>query len=268
MNSVSYLRPKTELEVSKLLTHHPEACILAGGQSLLPAWRLGFNSPSHFIDLQDLSELQTINLDKNELWIGAMATHANIANSHTIQSFCPMLNDLADGIADQQIRNVGTIGGSLANHDPSACWPAAVLALDASVITNQREIKSDLFFQGIFSTALLPSEWITGIRFPKPLFAKYLKWEQPASRFALVGAAIALLPNQSVRVALTGLGFGVVRWTEAENALQKNFHATSISELSLDVSQVQSDIHATATYRAHLAKVLCHRMLSNYQGVN
>jgi carbon-monoxide dehydrogenase medium subunit len=266
MNAVAYLRPQSIAEVSECLTSLPEAQLLAGGQSLLAAWRLGLCMPTHFIDLQDVPDLNDIRPDDDALWVGAMCTHAQIAHSPLIVSQFPMLGALARGIADAQIRNVGTIGGALANNDPAACWPAGVLAVNADIVTNRRVISADDFFQSLFSTALQDGEWILGVRFPRMAWARYLKFEQAASRFALVGVAVSRSMKGQVRVAITGLGQGVTRWAAAESALSAQWHVRTLNNLDFDAAAAQTDIHASAMYRAHLVSVLCRRAVAAETG--
>lgn len=262
----AYHRPSQMSEATALLSAHEGAQALAGGQSLLAAMKLGLNHPTHLIDLQDIAELHGIQLQAEGLWIGAMVTHAQVASSATVRAFNPMLCLLAGGIADPQVRHVGTLGGSLANNDPAACWPAGVLALNATVHTTQQRIAADAFFTGLFSTALAPNELITGVLFARVSEARYVKFEQPASRFALTGVAVARFPNHQVRVAITGLGHGVMRWPAAEQALQTQWRVHALDGMALDASSAQSDLHASANYRAHLAAVLCRRAVSEMTG--
>jgi carbon-monoxide dehydrogenase medium subunit len=260
--SHTYLRPQQLSEAVALLSQHADANALAGGQSLLASMKLGLIQPSHLIDLQDIEELHAIKLTKEGLWIGAMVTHAQVAYSKVVQSFSPMLSQLAGGIADPQIRQVGTIGGSLANNDPAACWPAGVLSHNAIVVTTQQRIPVDAFFTGMFSTALAHNELITGVLFPKVAQGCYLKFEQPASRFAMAGVAVTRAHKKQVRVAITGLGHGVMRWQAAEQALQNNWCVSAIEHLTLDTTFALSDLHASAEYRSHLAGVLCRRAVA------
>jgi carbon-monoxide dehydrogenase medium subunit len=260
--SHTYLRPQQLSEAVALLSQHADANALAGGQSLLASMKLGLIQPSHLIDLQDIQELHAIQLTKEGLWIGAMVTHAQVAHSKVIQSFSPMLSQLAGGIADPQVRQVGTLGGSLANNDPAACWPAGVLSHNAIVVTTQQRIPADAFFTGMFSTALAHTELITGVLFPKVAQGCYLKFEQPASRFAMAGVAVTHAHNKQVRVAITGLGHGVMRWQAAEQALQSNWSVKALEHLTLDPAFALSDLHASAAYRSHLAGVLCRRAVA------
>ncbi len=260
--SHTYLRPKQISEAVSLLSQHVEANVLAGGQSLLASMKLGLIQPSHLIDLQDIQELQAIELTKDGLWIGAMVTHAQVAHSKVVQSFSPMLSQLAGGIADPQVRQVGTLGGSLANNDPAACWPAGVLSHNGIVVTTQQRIPADAFFTGMFSTALAHNELITGVLFPQVAQGCYLKFEQPASRFAMAGVAVTRTHNKQVRVAITGLGHGVMRWQAAEQALQNNWCVNAVEHLTLDPTFALSDLHDSAEYRSHLAAVLCRRAVA------
>lgn len=260
--SHTYLRPQQLSEAVSLLSQHADANALAGGQSLLASMKLGLIQPSYLIDLQDIEELHAIQLTKKGLWIGAMVTHAQVAHSEVAQSFSPMLSQLAGGIADPQVRQVGTLGGSLANNDPAACWPAGVVAQNGIVVTTQQRIPADAFFTGMFSTALAHNELITGVLFPKVAQGCYLKFEQPASRFAMAGVAVTRTHNKQVRVAITGLGHGVMRWQAAEQALQNNWCVNAVEQLTLDPTFALSDLHASAEYRSHLAAVLCRRAVA------
>ena len=266
MQSPAYLRPRSIAEVTQCLASFPDAQLLAGGQSLLAAWRLGLCKPTHFVDLQDVPDLNDIRAEGESLWVGAMCTHAQIACHPLVVSQIPMLSALANGIADAQIRNVGSIGGALANNDPAACWPAGVLAMNASIVTNHRVISADTFFQGLFSTALQQGEWILGVRFPRVAWAHYLKFEQAASRFALVGVAVARSMHGQVRVAITGLGQGITRWADAETALTSKWGVDALNALAFDARAAQTDIHASAHYRAHLVSVLCRRAVATDTG--
>lgn len=266
MTALTYLRPQKLTEATALLAQHPHANALAGGQSLLAAMRLGLTQPSHLIDLQDIDELHDIRLTPEGLWIGAMVTHAQVASSELVHTFSPMLCQLAGGIADPQVRQVGTLGGSLANNDPAACWPAGVLSHNAVVITTQRQVAADAFFAGLFTTALHADELIIGVVFPQMAEAQYLKFEQPASRFAMTGVAVTRLSDHQVRVAVTGLGHGVMRWHAAEQALQHRWGVDALHGLVLDAACALSDLHASALYRTHLACVLCRRAVAAMTG--
>ena len=261
MNSFDYRRASSAMQAAGWLREDADAKLLAGGQSLLAAIKLRLASPSLLIDLQDVPELQGVREDGQGVWIGAMCSHSAAAASPLVRQRLPMIARLAQGIADQQVRSRGTMGGSLANADPAACWAAGVLAMGGVVCTDRREIASDDFFQGLFATALEPDELLLGVRFAPCEQAQYLKFEQPASRFAMVGVAV-VRRAQSVRVALTGLGYGVSRWPEAESALAKNFSPNALQGMQLDPALATGDLHAGADYRAHLAGVLSKRAVA------
>ena len=261
----AYLRVSTLEEACRVLGEHPEARPLAGGQSLLPTLRLGLAAPSHLIDLQGIAGLQTIEIDAERLLIGAMVPHARVAGDPRVRERWPMLAALARGIADEQVRSVGTLGGAIANNDPAACWPAGVLASAASIHTTRRRIAADDFFNGLFTTALEPGELITGVAFPRAIAGCYLKFEQPASRFALLGVALVKFADH-VRVAITGLGGGVMRWSQAESRLGGRFDPAALDGLLLDPALASADLHAPAEYRAHLAGVLLRRAVKRLQG--
>ena len=262
-----YERPASLQAASDLLAREG-AVALAGGQSLLAAMKLGLNESQILVDLQGIAELRGIHHQENRLIIGAMATHAEIATSDVVQSFAPGIRALAHGIADQQVRNMGTIGGSLANNDPAACWPAAVLVANATVTTTHRRIAADDFFQGLYTTALQSGEIITGVEFPQLAQFTYIKFEQKASRFALVGVAIARSAQAAPRVAMTGLGAGVALWNEAGEALKAKFSVHSLDGLDYPEHQARSDLHASSAYRAHLVKVLARRCVATISKEN
>ena len=257
-----YRRPARLAEAVAWLREDPEAKLLAGGQSLLAAMKLRLSEPSMLIDLQDLPELLGVREQGGGLWIGAMCSHASVATSPIVQRLAPMLAQLAQGIGDQQIRQRGTLGGSIANADPAACWPAGVMALKGSVCTDRRKIPADEFFTGLFTTALEADEVVLGVQFPCVQQAHYLKFEQAASRFALTGVAVAQLGSQ-VRVAVTGLGSGIYRWEAAERALSLRLAPEALRDCALDAGIAMGDIHASAPYRAHLAAVLTRRAVQH-----
>jgi len=259
VNRFEYRRPVNLAEAISWLREDPDAKLLAGGQSLLAAMKLRFATPSLLIDLQGLPELTALEERAGSLWIGAMCSHARVAASPLVQRLVPMLARLANGIGDQQVRNRGTMGGSISNADPAACWPAGLMALNATVHTDRRDIPVDDFFVGLFTTALEPDEVVCGTLFPAVQHAYYLKFEQPASRFALTGVAVARTAS-GVRVAITGLGSGICRWEAAEKALSQRFEPQVIEEdLKPDEGLASGDIHASAGYRMHLAAVLTRR---------
>ena len=239
--------------------------LLAGGQSLLPSMRLRLANPEKIIDLNSIPELAGICRDGNALVIGAMTRHADVAASAEVKAAIPALADLAAHIGDRQVRARGTLGGSGANNDPAACYPSAVLGLNATVITNQREIAADAFFVGMYTTALEEGEIITAIRFPIPQRAAYLKFRQPASRFSLVGVFVAQTDG-GVRVAVTGAASCVFRHAGLEAALDQSFTPQSAAAVRVDASDLNADIHASAAYRATLISVQTQRAVAQMLG--
>jgi carbon-monoxide dehydrogenase medium subunit len=254
-------RPKSIDEATNLFAKGADPRYLAGGQSLIAALKMRLAQPSDLIDLSGIDELGAIKVDSGKVTIGAMATHAAVAASKEVQSAIPALAKLADGIGDRQIRNVGTLGGALANDDPAACYPAAVLGLNATITTNKRSIAADDFFKGLYETALAPGELITSVTFAVPRRAAYQKFQQPASRFALVGVFIAQTSG-GVRCAVTGAGPSVFRASAIEQALGSRFEAGALENVTISASNLNSDIHANAEYRAHLVKVLAQRAVT------
>ncbi len=233
---------------------------LAGGMTLLPTMKQRLNQPDSLVSLNGLAELKGVSASGGVLTVGAGTTHATAAREAA--AVYPALAALAGQIGDPMVRNRGTIGGSLANNDPSACYPSAVLASGATVVTDRREIAADDYFQGLFATALEEGEIITAVRFPVPERGAYVKFAQPASRFALVGVFVAKGP-QGVRVAVTGASEdGVFRWTEAEDALSGNFTPEALDGLSLSPDGMIGDLHGTPDYRAHLVKVIAKRAVA------
>lgn len=256
MYSFEIERPATVEEAVKALRTE-EAMPLAGGQTLIPTLKQRLAMPSVLVSLSGISAIRGICTDDaGRLCIGAGTTHAEIRDG---ASGFAGLSEMAANVGDPAVRNRGTIGGSLANNDPSACYPAAVLGSGATVVTDRREIAADDFFQGMFDTALEENEIITEVRFPVPSKSGYSKFEQPASRFALVGAFVAKFTD-GVRVAITGASeSGVFRWREAEEALAANFDAASIKDLSIPAEGMIGDLHGTPEYRAHLVAVMTRR---------
>lgn len=234
---------------------------VAGGQTMLPTMKLRLAQPSDLIDLGGIAELVGITDSGDSITIGAMTTHAAVAASSEVQGAIPALADLAGHIGDPAVRNRGTIGGSIANNDPVADYPAAVIALGATVITNKREIAADDFFTGIFETALQKDEIITAVSFPKSDAASYMKFENPASRYAIVGVFVAKTGG-SVRVAVTGATACAHRAMRLEEALNNNFSADAVDGVAIPVEKMNADIHASAEYRAHLVKVMTKRAVA------
>lgn len=257
MYDFSYVKPASLADAVKALGAE-DAKALAGGQTLIPVLKQRLNKPSVVVDLAKLG-LVGITVTGETVTIGAMTTHAAVANSAEVKRAIPALAALAGLIGDSQVRNRGTIGGSMANNDPSACYPSAVLALGATITTNQRSIAADDYFQGMFTTALKPGELITSVSFPVPAKAAYVKFRNPASRYAMVGVFVATGPK-GLRVAVTGAGQGgVFRHTAAENALAGGFSAAALSGVTMAADNMNSDIHASAVYRAHLVGVMTKR---------
>ncbi len=223
--------------------------------------KLRLANPETLVDLGGIAELAGIRREGNAIVVGAMTRHGDVAASQDVKSAIPALAELAGGIGDRQVRAMGTIGGSVANDDPAACYPAAVLGLNATVQTTQRRIAADDFFQGLFTTALQEGELITSVSFPIPKRAAYLKFKQPASRFALIGVFVAQT-DAGVRVAVTGGGNGVFRHPGLEQALAKNFTPASAAAVKIDDSELSSDLHASAAYRANLISVLAQRAVA------
>jgi len=238
---------------------------LAGGQTLLASMKLRLSAPEQLVDLGGIAELTGIKKEGNALVIGAMSRHLDVANNADVKAAYPALADLASRIGDRQVRAMGTIGGSVANNDPAACYPSAVLGSGATVVTSKREIAADDFFQGLFTTALEEGELITAIRFPIPKRAHYEKLRQKASHFPLVGVFLAQFDN-GVRVAITGAGNGVFRHKGLEEALAKSFTPEAAAAVKIDASELNSDLHASAAYRANLISVLTQRAVAKVLG--
>jgi carbon-monoxide dehydrogenase medium subunit len=264
MYAFTFERP-TALADALRLVASGAARPLAGGQTLIASLKLRLASPETLVDLGAIRELEGIRRDGGTLVIGAMTRHCDVASSDEVKSAIPALADLASTIGDRQVRAMGTIGGSLANDDPSACYPAAVLGLDARVQTNEREIAADDFFQGLFTTALKDGELITQVRFPIPKRAAYMKFRHPASRFALIGVFVAQT-DTGVRVAVTGGGNGVFRHRGLEEALTRDFSPQSAASVQIDDADLTSDIHASAAYRANLIGVMAQRAVAKALG--
>jgi len=234
---------------------------LAGGQSLVATMKMRLAQPGTLVDLSGIAELKGIRRDGDNVVIGAMTRHSEVAASKIVRDAIPALAALADGIGDRQVRNMGTLGGSLANNDPAACYPAAVLALGATVHTNKRRIAADEFFKGMYETALADGELITAVSFPVPKKAAYMKFVQPASRFALVGVFVAQTAG-GVRVAVTGAASSVFRAKPLEDALAKSFTADAAKTVKMSASGLNNDLHGSPEYRAHLISVMASRAVA------
>jgi carbon-monoxide dehydrogenase medium subunit len=261
MYNFNYLRPASVADAAKALGASSDAKLVAGGQTLLPTMKQRLAQPSDLVDLGGITELKGIKMDGNNLVIGAMTTHAEVAKSSVVKGAISALAVLADGIGDPQVRNRGTIGGSISNSDPAADYPAGLVGLGATVVTNKRKIAADDFFKGMFETALEAGEIVTAVSFPKPEKAAYAKFPQPASRFALVGVFVSK-SGGNVRVAVTGAGPKVFRQVDMEKALAANFAADSIKGVKVASSGLNSDIHGSADYRAHLVGVMARRAVA------
>ena len=242
-----------------------DARLLAGGQTLIAAMKLRLAAPTDLIDLGGIAGLRGITVKGDGVTVGAMSTHADIAASKEINQHIPALATLAGSIGDPMVRNKGTIGGSVANNDPAADYPAGLVGLGATIKTHQREIPADAFFTGMFSTALEPGEIIESVFFPKPKRAAYMKFSNPASRYAIVGVFVADM-GKGVRVAVTGAGACVFRAPEMEKALTSNFFPDAIAGINVASAGLNTDMHASAEYRAHLISVMAKRAVEKALG--
>lgn len=266
MYEFKYHRATSARQATNLLAKAEDAKLLAGGQTLLPTMKNRLASPATIIDLGKIAELKGIERKGRNIVIGAMTTHAEIAQSSVVGEAIPGLAALAEGIGDAHVRNRGTIGGSVANNDPSADYPAGLMALGATIVTNKRKIAADDFFTGMFATALEDGEMITKVIVPMASKFAYAKFPNPASRYALVGVAIGK-KGSAVRVAVTGAGAnGVFRWAEGEKALSGRFNAKSLDGLKAASKGLNGDIHASAEYRAHLIGVMAKRAVAGALG--
>lgn len=256
-------RPASVADAARLVASGAKP--LAGGQTLLASMKLRLSAPEQLVDLSGIKEIAGITKSGDAITIGAMSRHLDVANNVDVKAAYPALADLASRIGDRQVRAMGTMGGSVANNDPAACYPSAVLASGATVITTKREIGADDFFQGLFTTALEDGELIKAIRFPLPKKAAYEKLRQKASHFPLVGVFLAQYDG-GVRVAITGAGNGVFRHAGLEDALNKSFTAAAAAAVKIDASDLNSDLHASAAYRANLISVLTQRAVTKALG--
>ena len=262
MYAFEYQRPASVADAKAALS--ADARFLAGGQSLIQAMKLRLSSSERLVDLGGIADLKGIKVDAGHIIIGAMVTHAAVAASADVQRACPALAELAGGIGDPMVRNMGTIGGSIANADPAACYPAAVLGLGATIHTNQRTIGADAFFTGLYETALQPGELITAVSFPALQKAAYVKYKQPASRFALVGVFVSQASSGSggVRVAVTGAKGSVFRATEIEAALTTSFTPEAAKAVKMPTTGINADMHGSAVYRAAMISVMASRAVA------
>jgi carbon-monoxide dehydrogenase medium subunit len=259
MYQTTYLRAGSIAEAQHMLSDNPEAKLISGGQTLVPTLRQRLARPSHLIDISHISELRGISQEGDQVVIGATTTHADVAASDLVRQQIAGLARLAGLIGDPLVRHLGTIGGSIANNDPAADYPVAALALNATIHTSKRTIGADGFFTGLFETALDPGEIVVRVSFPVPRRSGYEKFHQSASRFALVGAFVAILADASIRVAVTGAGPCVFRAGPIEAALANNFTAEAAESASVSAEGLNSDIHGSAEFRAHLVPVIAAR---------
>ncbi len=261
MHAFEYTAPGSVADAAAALAK-PESKALAGGQTLLPTMKQRLAAPAQIVDLNKIAGLSGISREGDNIVIGAMTRHADVATSDVVKAAIPALAALAGGIGDPAVRHRGTIGGSLANNDPAADYPAAALALGATIVTNKREIAADAYFKGLFETALAEGEIITAVKFPVPTKAAYQKFPNPASRYAMVGVFVAQAKS-GPRVAVTGAGAnGVFRHTAMEAALAANFSEGAVASAKTDASALISDLHGDAEYRAHLVGVMAKRAVA------
>ncbi len=262
MYDFNYHKPGSLSDAAAAIGGAEDGKIVAGGMTLIPTMKQRLASPSDLVDLGGVSELSGITADGGTVTIGAMTTHAAVAGSADVRNAIPALADLADKIGDPAVRNRGTIGGSIANNDPAADYPAALVGLGATVVTSKREMSADDFFTGLFETALDEDEIVTAVRFPVPEKAAYIKFPNPASRYAMVGVFVAK-GSDGVKVAVTGAGDdGVFRASDMETALSGNFSAGALAGASVSDDGLLSDLHGSAEYRAHLVGVMAKRAVA------
>ncbi|HXU41463.1 MAG TPA: xanthine dehydrogenase family protein subunit M [Burkholderiales bacterium] len=258
MHAFEYHRPASSKDALGLAAKKSEGRYLAGGQSLVQAMKLRLSSPTDLIDLGTIKDLAGIKVSGSAVEIGAMTRHADVAGSKDVQKAIPALAALAGIIGDRQVRHMGTIGGSLANNDPAADYPAAVLGLGATITTNKRKIEADKFFKGLYETALEAGELITSVSFPVPKRAAYMKFKNPASRFAIVGVFVADFGGKA-RVGVTGAGPSAFRQAEMEKALSAKFAPDAVAGIKVKPEGLNNDLHASPEYRAHLITVMAKR---------
>jgi carbon-monoxide dehydrogenase medium subunit len=262
MYNFEYHKPKSLADAVAALKKAPDGKLIAGGQTLIPTLKQRLAQPSDLIDLSGVGELTGIKVDGKTVTIGAMTKHSEVASSAEVAKAIPALREMAKLIGDPQVRNMGTLGGSIANADPAADYPAAIVALNATIKTNERSIAADDFFKGIFTTALKDGEVIVSVSFPVPEKAAYQKFRHPASRFALVGVFVAKTAG-GARVAVTGAGPSVFRVKAMEEALGKNWSPDAVANIKVPAGGLNSDIHGSADYRAHLVTVMAKRAVAD-----
>tara|TARA_B100001996_G_scaffold288187_1_gene228445 strand:+ start:1168 stop:1968 length:801 start_codon:yes stop_codon:yes gene_type:complete len=258
-----YKKVNSVEEAVKLLNENSESKILSGGQTLIPTMKQRLASPELLIDIADIKDLQFINEENDRVIIGSGTSHFNVATSDIVNKIIPSLANLAEGIGDPHVRNMGTIGGSISNNDPTADYPAACLSLDATIKTNNRDIDANDFFTGLFETSLEENEIVTSVSFNIPKKSSYMKFPNPASRYAMAGVFISVFENK-VNVSVTGASEnGVFKWSEMEEALTNNFSAEEARKVKLNSEGIMSDIHADSNYRANLVNVMAIRAVDS-----
>jgi len=266
MYQTNYHRPSSVAEAVKMLGEADDGKFLGGGQTLIPTMKQRLAAPSDVIDLRHIAELKGITVNGRDVRIGAGTTHAEVAGDGGLAAVCPAICYLAGHIGDPHVRHMGTIGGSIANNDPAADYPSALLALNATIHTSKRALSADEFFTGLFGTALDEDEIVTAVSFTAPEKAGYAKFPNPASRYALTGVFVAKRP-EGVRVAVTGAGEdGVFRATAIEDALSRSFDAPALEGITMPADGLMSDIHASAEYRANLIVVMAKRAVQAANG--
>lgn len=263
MYPFAYCKAGTVEDAATLLVGDPDARLLAGGQSLVPAMKMRLASPSKLVDLGAIAPLRGIAVDGNAVTLGAMTRHREVAESAEVRRALPALAALAAGIGDRMVRNMGTCGGSIALSDPAADYPAACLGLGATIVTNRRRHEADGFFRAMYETALEPGEIIASVEFPIPRRAAYAKFRNPASRYAIVGVFVADFGDGRVRVAVTGAASSVFRVSAMEAALSQRFAADAIESIRIPAAGLNADLHADAEYRAHLVTVMARRAVDD-----
>lgn len=263
MDNFKYHRPASAAAAASALKKTKDGMYLAGGHTLIPTMKLGLNKPTDLIDLTAIKGFSGITVSKTAVIVKAGTTHAEVAGSSAVKKAIPALAELASKIGDVHVRHRGTIGGSVANNDPAADYPSACLGLGATIVTDKRKIPADAFFTGMFQTALKPGEIVTEIQFPIPKKSAHWKFPNPASRYSLVGVVVSQDKSGKARVAVTGAGPKVFRVPEMEAALSKEFKSSAIKGIKVSPRGLNSDIHASAEYRAHLIGVLASRAVDD-----
>lgn len=266
MYSTNYHRASSVADAVKLIKKADDGKFVSGGMTLIPAMKQRLAAPSDLVDLRHIKDLKGIKVSGKNVTIGAGTTHAEVAANEKLKAVCPAMCHLAGHIGDPHVRHMGTIGGSIANNDPSADYPAAMVALGATIVTNKREIAADKFFKGLFETALKDDEIVTAVKFTAPAKSGYAKFPNPASRYAMTGVFVTK-GKDGVRAAVTGAGDdGVFRSKEVEAALSKKFEASALEGVKVPAKNLMADIHASADYRANLVVVMAKRAVMAANG--